>query len=660
MKRLTSLAGIVCCLFIFSASAVNAKDAWTSVRSKNFFLVGNASEKEIRQVATRLEQFRYVFSQLFPKANLTASVPTTVVVFKSDSSYVPFKPLYNGKPSNVSGYFQPGDDVNYITLTSEKREDNPYAVIFHEYSHLIINNNMGDPPVWFNEGLAEYYSTFDVSNGDKKITLGVPVANHVYLLRERFMPLESLLRVTHDDPAYNERDKQGIFYAEAWALVHYLLQGNQGQRVAQLGHFSALLAAGKPLAESFQQTFQMDFKAMEKELQHYVQSSSYRTQVFDLKEPLVFDAEMAAAPLSEAEAQAYLGDLLLHTNRLDAAEARLKQSLAAGDTTQAHTSLGMVRVRQGKFAEAIDELRKAVEGNSTNYLAHYYYAYAVQRKTVADGQLVTSFPADDARVMRAELKRAIELNPAFAESYYQLAFLSLVTGEEMDEAAKLINTARRLEPNRLSFALMLAQIEMRKQDFAAAHLLLEPITHSANASAQERGEAQSLLSSISHIEESIAKYGKDHVIIEGRNSSNSSGGNDAPPRLQRTPTAQPQGGTDGTLDNAKPLIKRRTGGEQVRGTLTRIDCAAGSNVVFNVKVGDRVLRLHAASIERVEFVSYVPSLAGAQLGCGVRKPEDLVYVTFRRTNDPTPNPKLKFDGELIAVDFVTPDIELEP
>ena len=37
---------------------VSAKDTWTGVQSKNFFLIGNADEKQIKQVATRLEQFR--------------------------------------------------------------------------------------------------------------------------------------------------------------------------------------------------------------------------------------------------------------------------------------------------------------------------------------------------------------------------------------------------------------------------------------------------------------------------------------------------------------------------------------------------------------------------------------------------------------------------
>jgi tetratricopeptide (TPR) repeat protein len=648
MKRPASLlaAALFLCVFALPAQTARAKDVWTSVRTKNFFLIGNASEKEIRQAATRLEQFRYVFSQLLPKANLASPVTTTVVVFKSDSAYTPFKPVYNGKTSKwVAGYFQPGDDVNYITLTSEKYgEDNPYATIFHEYAHFIVNNNLGDPPVWFNEGLAEYYSTFDVSDGDKKITLGAPVRNHVYLLRERFMPLQDLLHVTHGSPAYNESDKNGVFYAESWALVHYLLQGNKGQRVAQLGRFSSLVAAGKPVEESFQQAFQTDFKTMEKELQNYVKNSTYQVQVFDLAKPLVFDAEMQTAPLSEGEAQAYLGDLLLHTNRLDDADARLRQALSLSpDSAQAHASLGMVRVRQNKFDEAEAELKRAVEGNSQNYLAHYYYADAVFRKTVGEGRIVTSFPADDARSMRAELRRAIELNPAFAESYYELAFVSLVTGEEMDEAARLLAQARKLEPSRHAYALLLAQIHVRRQEFSAARQLLEPVSRSATAEARERGEAQSLLATIQMIEDQIAKHGKDSVVFGGGNGGEAAGAGGA----QQTAA---------TVESVKPTIKRRTNGEQVRGTLTRIDCPGGSVVVFNVRVGDRVLRLRAESFGRIEFTSYVPSMAGAALGCGVRKPENLVYVTFRRATEPKP----KFDGELLAVDFVTPDIELEP
>src|SRR5882762_9461928 len=179
----TAALGIALALFVAGAArSATAKDTWTSVHSKNFTLVGNASEKDIRLVANRLEQFRNVFGLLFPTITMNSPVPTTVIVFKSDSSYKPFK-----VNPNVAGYFQPGEDVNYITLTSEKSSDEqPYRTIFHEYVHLLVENTMGGTvPLWFNEGLAEYYSTFDITDENRKVILGDLVRNHVLYLREQ-------------------------------------------------------------------------------------------------------------------------------------------------------------------------------------------------------------------------------------------------------------------------------------------------------------------------------------------------------------------------------------------------------------------------------------------------------------------------------------------
>src|SRR6266576_3947279 len=257
MKRSTIILAAILAFTFFAPinHSVSAKDTWTRVRSKNFLLVGNASEKEIRQVGVRLEQFREFFSKLFTKVNFSSPVPTTVIVFKSDSSYRPFKPN-----ANTAGYFQAGYDVNYITLTTETRgEQNPFSIIFHEYTHLLVNNTIGNVPLWFNEGLAEYYSSFSMSN-DQKVILGNPIANHVYLLREsKMLPLRTLFQVDHHSPYYNERDKQSIFYAESWALMHYLILANNGQRLPQLGKFMASMDSNKPMEQAFQEAFQISF-----------------------------------------------------------------------------------------------------------------------------------------------------------------------------------------------------------------------------------------------------------------------------------------------------------------------------------------------------------------------------------------------------------------
>src|SRR5258707_720507 len=104
MKLKFAFLTLLLCVFFWPNSLFALpKDSWTSIRSKNFFLIGNAGEKDIKDVATRLEQFRDVFTRLLPGMRFNSPVPTTVVVFKNDSSYKPFKPN-----PNFAGYFQPG------------------------------------------------------------------------------------------------------------------------------------------------------------------------------------------------------------------------------------------------------------------------------------------------------------------------------------------------------------------------------------------------------------------------------------------------------------------------------------------------------------------------------------------------------------------------
>jgi len=638
MKRCASIFAAVLLLSLFAFVPVSsAKETWTRVRSKNFLLVGNAAERDILKVAVRLEQFRDVLTKLLTKSRFDSPVPTTVIVFKSDGAYKPFKPLYGGKPMEVAGYFQSGPDVNYITLTPESRAENPYAIIFHEYTHLLVGNTVTRAPVWFNEGLAEYYSTFDIEDGDKQVLLGKVISNHVFQLRAKFIPLETLFAIDHESPAYNERDKRGIFYAESWALVHYLLLGNKGARQKQLGHFVDLLGSGMAIEESFQKAFQTDLKMMGKELQSYVQRSSYPVLSVKFNQKLEFDAEMQSAEITEAEANAYLGDLLLHINRVDDAEARLRQAIALDENLgMAHASLGMLHARQKKFAEARQHLERAVAADTRNHMAHFYYAYALSREGMGEGQLITEYTTEAAQKMRVELKRAIELAPNFPESYSLLAFVNLVTGEQLDETIPLLRRALALAPSRQDFAFSLAQVYMRKQDFKSARRVLQSIVRNS-PDAQLRDRSQSLYDYLASMEEQAARYKSDAAassIVEDATRKDTKFEDAAQP-----PTP------------FKPTLKRRVDGEQVRGTLTRIECA-GAGAVLHVKVGERLLKLHNATFENIKFTSYVAD-AGQEIGCDVRFAPKPVVVIYRAVA------KSKFDGEVIVVDFVPEDLKLE-
>jgi tetratricopeptide (TPR) repeat protein len=630
-------------LALISPLPVAAKDNWVRVQTKNFTLVGNASEKEMRQVATKLEQFRDVFTRLFSGARFTSPVPTTVIVFKSKSSYKPFA------LPNAAGYFQKGEDVNYITLSTETYADDPFSIIYHEYVHLMVDNTAGNVPAWFNEGLAEYYSTFAIEE-DRKVHLGELIPYHLLALRdEKLLPLRRLFAVDHYSPEYNERNKRGIFYAQSWAMVHYLMMANDTARRPQLGKFVTLTSAGVPLEEAFKQAFETDIETMEKELKKYISGHTFRKQVATFEKKLEFDSEFTVSPLTEADAQAYLGDLLLHLRRLGDADTRLQQALAL-DPRQpmALASLGILRARQGKFDQARKTLQEAVAGNSSNYLAHYYYAYALSREGMDETNVVRGYSAETAALMRAELNKAIELNPNFPESYSLLAFVNTVTGEELDKSIDLLNRALKLSPGRQDLSILLAQIHLRQQKFDLAKQVLAPLENSKDRMVKSQAEA--LLKSIRNYEDAMSRYRNDSATgygqVRPRQTTSSESVEDAPEK--------PQSENDYLRETLRPA---EAGEERIQGLFVKLECDNRGVAYFIIQAGDRLLKIRATALDRVQLVSYVPG--AGEISCGARKNQENVIITFRPASDPK-DAKGKIHGDAIALELVPKDFKLNP
>ena len=635
-RKIVPLALSLCLILAVSQQPVTAKDSWVSVRTKNFLLVGNAGEKDIRKVGLKLEQFREVFTHLFPKIKFNTPVPTTVVVFKSDSSYAPFKP-----GPNIAGHFQPGPDVNYIALTTEVRgEQDPFSVIFHEYTHLLVENTFANAPVWFNEGLAEYYSTFSITD-DQKFRLGSPISNHVFLLRDsKMLPLRTLFEVDHKSPHYNEKNKQGIFYAESWALMHYLIIGKVG-KVEQLGKFTELLGTKVPMEQAFQQAFGMPFEAMEKELRDYVRKDRYNVIDGHFEHKLELDTDTQVAPLSEAEAQAYLGDLLVHSRRADAykyLENALKLDPNLG---MAHASLGMAYFYEGKVKEAYASLERAVAGNSQNYLAHYYYAFTLSRNAAGDAP-VTGYSPEVAAKIREHLQKAIALRPDYPESYNLLAFVSVVTGVGVDDAIASMKSVLNNARGRRDFMIMLAQLYMRKQDMKSARGLLEQVMQ-MNATEEERQNAEQLLNGIGRYEATMAQ-------IEAMKKSGATVVSEQVP--VGSGTQAPQEPADPSSYLREVLRKPQAGETQLQATLVKIECGP-KGIVFVVQSGTRTLRLLTKTFNDVDMTTY-DAKSGGEIGCGPRKPESPVVVCYVPNSDK----KLGADGTLKSVEFVPADFKL--
>ncbi|HEX8748149.1 MAG TPA: tetratricopeptide repeat protein [Pyrinomonadaceae bacterium] len=427
---------ITCALFLLLLISVSAsaKETWTRVQSRNFVLVGNGSDRDLRKVAMRLEEFRKAITLLLPRASINASVPTTVMVFKNDSSFDPFKPRYKGKAqNNVAGIFLRGTESNYIAMTTETGGlVSPYHVIFHEFVHFLVGNNLANAPLWLNEGLAEFYSTFETADDDQKVVIGRPIVWHLEALQQaRHLPLKTLLAVDRKSPHYNESSKAGVFYAQSWALTHYLMLGNGGKRQEQLARFIDRLRSMSQ-EENFRVSFGVTYEQMETELYNYLHKTSYPMVEFKLRQQLDFDKEVQSATLSEAEVKYYQGELYTRLRRFDEAESSLQKAIELdGKLAAPKLSLGILRYLQARSAEAKVFLERAIENDPQNYLAHNYYALVL----AAEGK------TDDA--IKA-FKTAIELNPKAVKIYIQLAALYARLGR-YDEAIDSYNRATKVD-----------------------------------------------------------------------------------------------------------------------------------------------------------------------------------------------------------------------
>src|SRR5206468_5894603 len=145
-------------------------------------------------------------------------------------------------------------------------------------------NTAGIVPPWVDEGLAELYATFEERNGGTSALLGAPDLRHVALLRgSTLMSLRELMAVDHSSPVYNEGNRRSVFYAESWALMHYLVLGNR-TRTPQLGIYLEKLKGGAPPEQAFRDAFGDDIAALERELNEYIRRYQFLTLRLDFGE----------------------------------------------------------------------------------------------------------------------------------------------------------------------------------------------------------------------------------------------------------------------------------------------------------------------------------------------------------------------------------------
>lgn len=600
--RASRFALAVAVVVTLASGLVTADAKWTRVDTVNFIVIGAAGEQRLRVIGVQFEGFREALTRLMSATVTRTAVPSVVVAFPDQKSFQPFKPVYQGKTVEIGGLFMPRRDVNYILLGPDISSE-ALRLVFHEYSHLIVNNVAPDLPVWVNEGLAEYYSTFEPGNDGKTFTLGKAIAGHQdELSRHTWLPLKELLATTHTSPHYNENSRRGVFYAQSWLLVHMLLLGQPDRRPA-FGGYLREVTTGTPPEVAWGHHFDSD--EITNALRLYASRPSMASATYRTRDEIV-RASAAAVPLPAHDLDTTFGEILNAQEKTELAAERFDRALAVQPAT--------VRAAVGK-AHATGDLPKLTP--STGTPGDWFGDYMIGATLLEHAESIDRPSLDAAR---ASLGRVVVARPDLPNAQVLFAMASDKVDADPKAAVDALTKAHVAVPARDDYAITLAYALIRTGAFADARSVLGSVIARPHLSGAR----------------DLAVKAMEQVAAAEQIAKTRAAAAAAATALD-TPSSKP-----GETPEPQPVFRTVNPGEQrVEGRLQRIECSR-KRIEFVVDVGDRVAHFQAARMDQVEFISYRTDLQGS-VACGARTPPDAVYVTWRPG---------ELDGTAIAIEFV--------
>ncbi len=539
----------------FRASGVSASK-WVEVQSPHFTVVSDAGEKQARQVADQFEQIREVFQNAFSTLRADMGKPIIIFALKNENSMKALLPAYWEVKGHAhpAGIYIPGEDKHCAVVRTNIESLNPYEVIYHEYAHALENLNFEGLPLWLAEGVAEFLGNSRIYSGF--VEIGVASPHHLSVLREnKLIPLGVLLGVDANSPYYNEKSRASQFYAESWALTHYLLMDSDARQRQLLQNFLiAYQRSGDQLAAA-RQAFG-DLTRFAETVDAYTHRQQFLVGRVNTSTH-VHSNNYSSRTLTPAEADALRGDLYIRTHRPKEAKMALESALQQNpNLALAHEGLGFLALSQHETEKAEVEFSAAVQLNSKSFVAYYFNARVRMRDEMR--------APDDTREVIVELEKAVSLNPQFAPAYEALATLYSLNSETTDKAVAAGQKAMQLEPGTFSYALSYGYVLLRIGKVADAMTMAVKIQGAAK-SPEDQSEARQL-------SELVLERESYDTQVATRASRQQNGNTNQ----QSAPLARPPG-SDAHLTYDPPFVNKHTGEDEfaVDGTILSAECPVG-------------------------------------------------------------------------------------
>ena len=564
--------------------AARADEKWVEVRSAHFTVYTPASEKEGHKIADQFEQVRALFHTAFPALRVDTPRPILILAVKNEKAMKEMLPEDWEVKGHMhpAGLYQLGLDKDYVIMQLDTPGTNPYHVLYHEYTHSLMHLNFSNLPIWFDEGLAEYFGNSIV--GDKESQIGVADPSNLYTLQQnRLLPIETLLSVDHNSPYYNESNRTGVFYAESWALVHYLSLAPEARQKQLLTHFLQAWVATHNQLEAARQTFG-DLNKFAQVLDNYVRRGDFMH--LEVKNsPDAVAQQTTSSSVSPAMVVAVRGDFFVHHNRLEAGKPLLDQAVLMDPTLAfAHTGLAYYHYRKQDMAAAQKEASEAIRLGDQGFFPPYLEAVSMLRGGMAAGG---SNGKDSLEQAAALLEQSRKLNPNFAPTFEAFANLYSMYPDKQKAAVSAAIQAVTLDPGELGYAMHLTTLLLNNNRDAEAKIMANRILANAETPAER------------HMGESMVQLVANHHPVPGGFVGNASGVSGSGVTGSVAPGTVIYLKPDANSDPYRPVYRAATGTE---GELVDVNCDNAPQISFGFHPANGETTYHLFNLTSITVV----------------------------------------------------------
>jgi tetratricopeptide (TPR) repeat protein len=193
--------------------------------------------------------------------------------------------------------------------------------------------------------------------------------------------LSRLFAVNHDSPEYNNRNHQGVLYAQSWALIHMLHMDERYE--AKYWDFFAQVANGRSSAEALMAVYGKTPEYVARDLVNYINRSQFSARATNEKKKVAANTKFDTRAV-----EAFEGALVTANLRADSPDGE-QDARAAYQTLEKERpndlplleSRAYFELRRGTRAAALPYFERAVAEGSRNVKLIYDYARLDSSKT---------------------------------------------------------------------------------------------------------------------------------------------------------------------------------------------------------------------------------------------------------------------------------------